>query len=263
MKEFEANKQAWDLLAEDHYHSFKQQLENQQSLLNPIIEKEIGDITNKTLIHLQCNTGADSISLARKGAKITGVDLAPRNIIYANKLAEDFKIDANFIESNIYDIPQKQLGKFDIVFTSEGAIGWLNDLNKWAEIVRSLLKEDGYFYIFDAHPFFMALDEDLISKEELVIKYPYFDKEPDISNTIGGYASESKEATSYFWMYTISDIINALIKAGLQIEYFNEYDTLFWNNGNMEKIDKSLYVYPFLRNKLPFTFSLKATVRKK
>lgn len=261
MKEIEANKKAWSLIAEDHYHAFKEKLEKETSIINDVITKELGDITGKKLIHLQCNTGADTISLARMGATVTGVDLVPENIHYANKLAADFGIDATFIESDIMKLKEIHNEKYDIVFTTEGAIGWLPDLKKWGDTVRHLLKDDGFVYVNDGHPFFMALDEEKIRENKVEIKYPYFDKRPDEDNSIGGYASEPKEATSYFWMYTISDIINALSDAGLSIEFFNEFDTLCWNNGGMELVEKGLYQYPYFKGKFPFQFSLKATVR--
>ena len=101
MKEIEANKAAWALIAEDHYHSFKKALSERPSLINQIIRDEIGDVKGMKVIHLQCNTGADTVSLSRMGAKATGVDLVPENIHYAKKLAEDFHTDTTFIESDI------------------------------------------------------------------------------------------------------------------------------------------------------------------
>ncbi len=261
MREIEANKKAWGLIAEDHYNVFKKRLETETSLINNVITKELGDISGKKVIHLQCNTGADTISLARMGAKVTGVDLVPEKIHYANKLAEDFNIDATFIEADIMKFKEIHDEKYDIVFTTEGAIGWLPDLKKWGETVRHLLKDDGFVYVNDGHPFFMALDEEKLTENKVEIKYPYFGKVPDKDDSIGGYASEPKEATSYFWMYTISDIINALSEAGLVIEFFNEFDTLAWDIGGMELVDKGLYQFPFFKGKFPFQFSLKATVR--
>jgi len=263
MKEIEANKKAWNLLAEDHYHRFKAALQNEDSLINDIITKELGNISGKSLIHLQCNTGADTISLARIGATVTGVDLAPDNIYYARKLAIDFGItEAKFIESDIMLLETSHHEKYDIVFTSEGVIGWLPDLKKWARTIKSLLKDDGFFYMNEIHPYFLTLDEEKLSHHEVSIKYPYFIKKPDVSDTIGGYASDAKVAKNYFWMYTVSDIINALIEAGLIIEFFNEFDTLCYSLQGMDEIKKGLYQFPYFKDKFPFHFSLKATVRK-
>lgn len=119
MNEVDSNKLAWNLLAKDHYEHFKERLKNESSILNPIIHEELGDLKGKTLIHLQCNTGADTVSLARNGAIITGVDIAPDNVLYAKKLAQDFGFDqARFIESDIMKLKEIHQEHYDIVFTS-------------------------------------------------------------------------------------------------------------------------------------------------
>ncbi|MCD8511828.1 MAG: class I SAM-dependent methyltransferase [Bacillus sp. (in: Bacteria)] len=233
-------------------------------MINDIIVKELGDVSGKNIIHLQCNTGADSISLARMGAKVTGVDLVPDNIFYGNRLAEEFGLKemTRFMESNIMDLMEKHNEKYDIVFTSEGAIGWLPDLEQWAKTIRHLLKDEGFLYVFDSHPFLLMLDEEKIDSTTLNIKYPYFDKGYDESDEIGGYASDVKIGKNYFWDYTVGDIINSLSKAGLCVESFNEYDLLYFNlGGEMEKIRKGLYQTSGMKGKFPLTFSLKATVR--
>lgn len=152
--------------------------------------------------------------------------------------------------------------KYDVVFTSEGVLCWLPNLDIWAATIRKLLKETGYLYIFDSHPFFMTFDESKLDKEVYNIKYPYFDKSPDEENSIGGYASEVKHGVkTYFWMHTISEIINSLTKSGMHIEFFNEYTENFFNSGNMESSEKSgLYKYQYNTDKYPISFSLKASV---
>ncbi len=262
MKEIESNKQAWSLLAEDHYNHFKKRFLDNTLSLNQIIVKELGDITGKKVLHLQCNTGADSILLAKMGAIVTGVDLVPENAYYAEKLAEELQItNVNFIESDIMTLMEKHQEKYDIVFTSEGAVGWLPDLIKWGHTIRHFLKEDGFFYVNDSHPIYLIFDEEKIQNEELTVKYPYFKKDPDEDNYIGGYASDSKEGKNYFWGYTISEIINALANAGLFIEYFNEYDVSTPGMGGSVKDESGLYCIPYFKGKLPITFSLKASVR--
>ncbi len=119
----EANKNSWATLAQDHYETYKSILSKRETTLGRTQIEELGDISGKTLIHLQCNTGADTVSLARLGAKVTGVDLVPENIIYAQKLAADFGIDdARFIQSNVLEIMDIHKEKYDIVFTTEGVL---------------------------------------------------------------------------------------------------------------------------------------------
>ncbi|WP_312943117.1 class I SAM-dependent methyltransferase [Oscillibacter sp.] len=264
MKEIESNKKAWSKISEDHYNTFKSAFEKGMPKLNYYIQNELGNISNKEIIHLQCNTGADTIILSKMGAgNVTGVDLVPDNIFYARKLADDLQIsNVNFIESDIMELSHVHNRKYDIVFTSEGVLGWLPDLNVWAKTIRNLLKDNGFLYVFDSHPFFLSMDESKLSKEEYKIKYPYFGKKPDIDDSIGGYASEVKRGVkAYFWMHTLSDIVNALTSAGLHIEYLNEFTEYFCDSGDMEHIeDKGLYCYEYNTNKYPMSFSLKATV---
>lgn len=137
-------------------------------------------------------------------------------------------------------------------------------MNIWANTIRKLLKEDGYLYVFDSHPYFLSFDESKLGTESYEIKYAYFSKEPDEDDTIGGYASEVKEgAKNYFWLHTVSDIINALTRAGLHIEFFNEFPENFYNTGDMSSIErKGLYEYAHNKDKYPMSFSLKASVYK-
>jgi len=261
MKEIDYNKQAWNLLAEDHYHHFKKRLTERNSIINENIMGELGEIKDLTMIHLQCNTGADTISLARSGLKkIVGVDLSDQNILFANRLKKDFQLDnVDFIESNVLTLNQIHQDTYDIVFTSEGVLGWLPDLKQWARVVKSLLKEDGFFYVYDSHPFFHMFDEEALAKNQVLIRYDYFDGKADMDFPIGGYASESKSHENYWWNHKMSDIINALIEAGLKIEYVHEFDTLFWNAGNMKEIKPGLFQHPKFHGKIPMSYSIKAS----
>ena len=264
MKEINENKKAWSLLSKDHYEHYKKRLSDNQIHINENIINELGDVKEKSLLHLQCNIGADTIDLARLGlSKAVGVDLSDSNIYYANQLAKDFQMNhVSFIESDVLKLNEIHKEKYDIVFTSEGVLGWLPDLKKWAKVVRSMMKEDGYFYVYDSHPFFHLFDEDDLSNGKTNLKYDYFNAKADESNDIGGYASEVKHAKNYWWNHSVSDIINALIEAGLEINYFHEFDTLFWQNGNMDEVKPYLFKYKYFDRQLPLSYSIKATIRK-
>ncbi len=266
MKEVESNKHAWSQVSRDHYFSFKKSLLDGRHQFNTYIKNELGDLSGKKVIHLQCNTGADTILLARMAESAVGVDLVPDNIHYAKKLAEDLNItNVQFIESDIMEFMEKHNEKYDVVFVSEGAIGWLPDLNKWAKTIRHLLKDDGFFYMFDSHPFFLMLNTEKLPKEVLEVQYPYFGKLPDVDDSIGGYASEPKHGVkAYFWMYTVSDLINSLTSAGLHIEYLNEFKENFFNAGGMEIVgENGLFNYDYNNDKFPMSVSIKATVYKR
>jgi SAM-dependent methyltransferase len=258
----EANKQSWGALAPDHYETYQRLLLAGETTLSPTQIEELGDIRGKRLIHLQCNTGADTISLARLGAQVTGVDLAPENVAFARKLAADCGVaDARFIESNVLELMDVHDERYDIVFTTEGVLCWLPDLTLWARNVRHLLADDGFLYLMDGHPLFMVWDEEALP--ELVIRYPYFEKNADREEWIGGYAGAPKEGTNYSWMYTMGEIVTALSAAGLHIEWLHEFDWLYYKlSGERQVRDEAGgWAYPEHRRKLPYTFSLKATVR--
>jgi SAM-dependent methyltransferase len=258
----EANKRSWGTIAEEHYESFRARLLAHAYTLSPTQIRELGDVRGKRLIHLQCNTGADTIALARRGAIVTGTDLVPENIHYARKLAAECEIrDARFIESNTLEIMDVHHEKYDVVYTTEGVLCWLPDLYLWARNVRHLLADDGFFYLLDSHPFFMIWDERRLP--ELVVRYPYFVKNADRDEWIGGYASPGKPATNYSWMYTMGEIVTALSQAGLHIEWLHESDGMFeeLSPGKQVQDAQGNWVFPEYKDRLPFTFSLKATVR--
>ena len=264
MREIESNKHAWGQISEGHYHHFKKALIEGNHQLNRHIQNEIGNLDGKRIIHLQCNTGADTILLAKMCEHATGVDLVPDNILYAEKLANDLGItNTRFIESDIMELMDKHNEKYDVVFVSEGAIGWLPDLKKWGRTIRHLLKDDGFLYVYDSHPFYLMFDESKLADNVMEVKYPYFGKEPDVDDSIGGYASAWTDGVeAYFWMYTISDIINSLTSAGLHIEYFNEFQENMCDMGGMKNVGGGLWNYDFNNGKFPMVFSLKASVYK-
>lgn len=264
MKEIEKNKAAWSLLSKDHYEHYKKLIEEGDFTLNKHILSHLGDVKGKSLIHLQCNTGADSIALKHLGlSKVLGVDLSETNVYYATKMAEDFKLEnISFIASDVLKLDDIHHERYDIVFTSEGVLGWLPDLKRWAEVIKHVIKPNGFFYVYDSHPFFHLLDEEKISEGILEAKYPYFDATADLGYDIGGYAGNPKKGENYWWNHSMSDIINSLLDVGLELEFFHEFDTLFWNNGNMKEVEAGLYQYEQFKGKLPLSYAIKAKSKK-
>jgi SAM-dependent methyltransferase len=255
----EANKLAWGKIAQDHYEHYKIKLAEADFKLNPIVEEELGDVAGKKILHLQCNTGADTILLARKGAIITGVDLVPENIYYARKLAKDFGLNnVEFIESDVLKLMEVHNGEYDIVMTTDGVLGWLPDLNKWGKVVAHFLTKEGFFYLHDSHPFMMIFDESALPEGKLIPKYPYFKMSADMDAFIGGYASEAKQAENYFWGHQLSTIINGLLSGNLYISYIKEYDRCVSGMGGSAVDENGLSYYPTLEGKMPLVLSLKA-----
>ena len=156
MQEFmEANLRHWDGLIPVHERSRFYDVEGFRggaSTLHSIELEELGDVSDKSLLHLQCHFGLDTLSWAIQGARVTGADYSKEAITLARSLASDQRIDARFVVSNIYDLPNVLDERYDIVFTSYGVLMWLPELGPWAEVVSRFLKADGTFYMVEFHP---------------------------------------------------------------------------------------------------------------
>jgi len=157
----ENNQKLWDELAPIHLKSYPEtaMLREGREVLDDIELNEIGNVKGKTLLHLQCHIGTDTLSWARRGAVVTGVDFSSESILIAQKLKEELKIQANFMLSNVYDLPKMLDERFDIVYTSRGVLCWLRDLDDWARIIYYYLKPGGIFFILESHPFMNVFDE--------------------------------------------------------------------------------------------------------
>ena len=159
---FKANQELWNQRTRIHKDSDFYNLSSfkkGENALTSIELAELGDVIGKTILHLQCHFGMDSLSWSRMGAEVTGVDLSDEAIKEANKLNDELGLNATFICSNVYDLKEHLDKKFDIVFTSYGTIGWLPDLDKWAAIISHFLKEGGIFYIADFHLVVLMFDD--------------------------------------------------------------------------------------------------------
>ncbi|MDQ6692868.1 MAG: class I SAM-dependent methyltransferase [Chloroflexota bacterium] len=222
-----SNLQLWNNWAELHVGSATYDVESfkaGKNSLNSIELDELGDVRGKTLLHLQCHFGKDTMSWARLGAVVTGADFSDKAIEIARGLSAELDIPATFVLSDIYALPAVLSAQFDIVFTSYGAIYWLNDMDEWARIAAGYLKPGGVFYVAEFHPFLMVFDT-TPDEQNLKITYPYSSPEPQRFETQGSYAAPAAGYTGveYGWSHSMSDIINALIKAGLRIEFLHEH----------------------------------------
>jgi 2-polyprenyl-3-methyl-5-hydroxy-6-metoxy-1,4-benzoquinol methylase len=262
-----ANLALWNELTEVHRKSAYYDLEGfkvgRQSL-GPIELAEIGpDVAGKTLLHLQCHFGMDTLSLARLDARVTGVDFSDKAIALARSLSDELSIPARFIESSVYDLPAALDEQFDIVFTSWGVVIWLPDLRRWGEIVAHYLKPGGTFYIAEIHPFLFAMDDDE-SVRDARFRYRYFEgAEPMAFESDGSYADRSahiEQSVSYEWRHSLSEIVSCLAAAGLRIEYLHEFPYtvpgLAW--GFLEEGDDGWARVRGHHDDFPLSFSLKA-----
>ena len=262
---YETNKRRWNELVDIHAKSNEYDLENfiagKNSLHRVELEK-LGDVKGKRLLHLQCHFGLDTISWARLGAKVTGVDFSDTAIELAREIAKKVGVDAEFVCSNVFDLPKVLEGEYDIVFTSYGVLCWLKDIDEWARIITHYLKRGGVFLLAESHPFMWVFDD---ASEELNLKYSYWHNEEPLSwEDDGTYADKDAKVTnkkSYEWQHTVSDVLNALIKAGLTIDDIGEYPDLVWAYTPASKrVDDEYFRIP--GDPLPQTWSVKASKRK-
>lgn len=259
---FEANKKSWNKRTAVHKDSVFYNLESfkkGKSSLHKIELEELGNVKGKSLLHLQCHFGMDTMSWAREGAVVTGVDLSDQAIKLAKEISEELKLDAKFICCNVYDLKENLDKQFDIVFTSYGTIGWLPDLDKWAETIAYFLKPGGIFYIADFHPTLWMMDE-IFEK----IKYNYFNTEVITEEVSGSYSDRNAPIKSieHGWNHPFSEIFSSLLKYGLQIEQFNEFPFSPCNCfNNLEKGSDDMWRIKGMDEKMPMMYSIKAVKR--
>jgi SAM-dependent methyltransferase len=222
--------------------------------------EELGDVAGKDLLHLQCHFGIDTLSWARLGATVTGADFSANAITLARSVAEELKIAATFVQSTIEDLPSALDGSFDVVYTSRGAIWWLADLRRWAEVVVHFLRPGGAFYMTEFHPALMTLDE----STELRLKYPYFHRDgPGEFESRRSYADLSIEfdpIPEYGWFHDLGEIVTSLASAGLRIELLHELDWCDYQHIPLlvEGEDGKWRLPPSVEGELPLMYSIRA-----
>jgi SAM-dependent methyltransferase len=255
----EINKQSWNNRVDTHLQSDFYDMDgfiNGKSSLKDIELKLLGDVQGKTILHLQCHFGQDSISLSRLGAKVTGIDLSDKAIENAKRLAAEMQYDTKFICCDLYDLPNHLNEQFDIVFTSYGTIGWLPDLKKWANVVSKFLKSNGKFVFVEFHPVVWMFDDNFEQ-----IAYSYHNTGPIVETENGTYADKNADLQSQYiaWNHGLSEVINNLIQSGLEIHAMDEYDYSPYNCFNKtEEIGPSKFRIAHLGHKIPMVYSVVA-----
>lgn len=227
--------------------------------LTDIERREVGDVSGKTLLHLQCHFGMDTMSWSRLGAKATGVDFSHTAIDLARSLNDEVGTDARFIRSNVYDLPDVLDEEFDIVFTSLGVLCWLPDLDKWASVVHRFLRPGGMFYIFDGHPFIGIFEES--DTGDMIPTYSYFRQEFFFEGNHQTYTGgDSIASPVYEWQHSLGEIVTALSQSGLTIEFLHEFPLSFYQAfPGMTKHEDGSWRFPQRNDSFPQLFSIKAT----
>lgn len=256
----EVNKHSWnnrvDVHLESDFYDMKGFLEG-KTTLQSIELNLLGDVSGKTILHLQCHFGQDTISLSRMGAKSVGIDLSDKAIESARKLAVETNADATFVCCDVYDLPNHLDQKFDMVFTSYGTIGWLPDMDKWAKTVSHFLKPGGKFVFAEFHPVVWIFDDNFEK-----IGYRYFNSGAIIETESGTYANPEAAIEQQYvcWNHAMSEVVNALIQNGLEINSLNEFDYSPYNCfRNTVEIETGKFRIKHLDDKIPMVYSILAT----
>jgi SAM-dependent methyltransferase len=259
----QANRKLWDNWTAQHEQSPFYDLAGFRAgkdRLRSIELQELGDVAGKSLLHLQCHFGLDTLAWARRGATVTGVDFSEQSIALARSLSQELNIPARFCCSDIEHLPDVLSGEFDIVFTSYGVLPWLRELRRWGEVIAHFLKPGGIFYIVEDHPFMRIFTAD--AETEVKVANPYFFAEaPNRLESDGSYAAPGtgQAETFYIWDHSLGDVINALIAAGLRLEFLHEFPYAARAKfPSMQKGDDNWWRLSEQRRMIPLLFSLQA-----
>jgi ubiquinone/menaquinone biosynthesis C-methylase UbiE len=225
----DANRRHWDEVVPLHAASAFYDVPSFKagaSTLKHVEREEVGDVRGKTLLHVQCHFGMDTLSWAREGAVVTGVDFAPQALETAASLADEIGMAARWVQSSVYDLPDVLDEQFDIVFTSYGALSWLPDIPRWGRTLAQFVKPGGFLYVAEFHPAAYIFD-DTEGLDDLRVKYLYFpSSEPFKEDGEATYAAAAPglvHRDTYSWPYTIGDVVTSLADARLRIEYLHEF----------------------------------------
>lgn len=267
------NKESWDERVPAHVRSTGYQVARfveDPAFLSEVVRFDLprlGDIRGLRGVHLQCHIGTDTVSLARLGASMTGLDFSEPAVDAARRLAEQTGADARFVHADAYSAADVLgRGEFDLVFTGIGALCWLPSIRRWAEVVAALLRPGGRLFCREGHPMLWALDDER-DDGRLVVRYPYFERpEPIVFEDEGTYVETDatfQHNVTYEWNHGLGEVITALMDASLQITALTEHDSAPWEAlpGMMEQIDGGEWRLADRPWRLPHTYTLQAVKR--
>lgn len=228
-----------------------------KSSLKDIELQLLGDVRDKSILHLQCHFGQDSISLSRSGAEVTGVDLSDNAIQTAVDIAKQTNSSAKFICSDIYDLPSHLNEQFDYVFTSYGVIGWLPDLDRWAKIISHYLKPSGKLMFVEFHPVVWMFDDDFTK-----VGYNYFNSGAIKENENGTYADKDANINQDYvmWNHSLGEVLGSLLANGLQVSHFEEFDYSPYDCfSHTVEFEPGKFRIQHLENRIPMLYALVAS----
>ncbi len=252
----EQNRRMWNELVDIHVahpsYRVKEFLDG-ASTLKQLEQRELGDVSGKTLLHLMCQFGLDTLSWARKGAIVTGVDIADQSILRANELKSRAGLDsARFIRSDILELSTQLNEQFDIVHQSYGTLCWLGDISSWAKVIARFLKPGGQFLLIDDHPASLGMYETSLH---------YFSTESETHADLPDYADRDyrRQNPSTEWQHTLAEVVNSLIAAGLTITKLGEYDYSYYQVTEQWRQVEDRWYPPDGPYKFPLMLMVRAT----
>ena len=267
---YRANRAWWDEVTPVHvgsdFYDIPGFLAGRNTLPQFVLDK-VGDVRGRSLLHLQCHFGLDTLSWARLGATVTGVDFSEASIEQARRLARETGLEATFVVADVMKMDDRFNEQFDIVFTSGGVLAWLHDLPAWGRAVARQLKPGGAFYIAEFHPLMDALDDRMIIRRtsDLVLRHPYFDDGRTHVRSDeegwGDYADHEFQSSlpTHEWYHSLGEVFEAITGAGLNVQSFREYPFCTYEaRAGMVKGDDGLWRMPEGVLQVPLMFSIRA-----
>ena len=270
---FEQNRRNWDDRAALHAQADSgyrlDRYRDDRGLLSDVVafdQRYIGDLTGLRVLHLQCHIGTDTLSLARLGGEVTGLDQSGESLRAARELFASVDTPGEFVEANVYDAVEALNGEqFDLVYTGVGVLNWLPDVARWGQVVSALTKPGGRFYLRECHPMAYALDDGDFPDDTLRLKYPYFEQaEPMTFDEPQTYVNTNGELLTHSrcheWNHGIGEVFMALTKAGLQVNTLDEHRFLDWQllPTQIER-DELWYLPDHQLDMVPMMYSIAAT----
>lgn len=266
---YEVNRRLWDERARFHvdtemYREFIGRLRAGQDTLLPFDDRVLGELTGLKVLHLQCHIGTDTLSLARRGAKVVGVDFSEQSIARARALSTELAIPAEFLIADVYRLREVLSGQFDLVYTSYGVLCWLADLAEWARIAADFVVPDGRLVVIDGHPLTTSAADDGVRGNRLTLDWPYLPgADPIRDESSGSYADPSRpvdQRESFQWSHGLGEIVQSVIDAGLTVTRMDEHAEGFWPRfeGMIRNPDRTWRLPHPLHGRYPMTFTLVA-----
>jgi SAM-dependent methyltransferase len=264
------NRASWDERAPAHAASpdyAVQRFTDDPGFISDVVRFDLpllGDVTGLTGVHLQCHIGTDTISLARLGASMTGLDFSAASLEQARAIATQVATPVDFVEGDVYaGVDLLGAERFDLVFTGIGALCWLPRIDEWAGVVAGLLRPGGRLFLREGHPMLWSLAD---AREDglLVVEHPYFEREePSVWDDGGTYVETDVEfstTTTHEWNHGLGEVVTALMARGMSISGLVEHDSVPWDAlpGQMERIGGGEYRLRDRPWRLPHSYTLQA-----